>query len=150
MENKIRKLAVRFRSAIETAKELGEQHIYLKDFPVGQCGHVSDLLAQYLIDCGIYSVIYVNGTYYGDKLDDQWSHTWLEVDEIVVDLTADQFKYHERPLQNNTSVYVGKKNSWYDLFDIGCASCHQHKGLDTSWTNYYELKQCYDIINLYL
>lgn len=33
------------------------------------------------------------------QCDDQWSYTWLEIGENLVDLTENPFKYNERPLQ---------------------------------------------------
>ena len=69
-----------FRKAIEAAQanyELGE---FFRKFPTGQCGHSSDMLAQYLIDNGIGPITYVNGTYYGDDSEDRWCHAWLVVD----------------------------------------------------------------------
>ena len=87
-----------FRKAIEAAQtnyELGE---FFRKFPTGQCGHSSDMLAQYLIDNGIGPITYVSGTYYGDDSEDRWCHAWLVVDGLVVDITGDQFRHHPAPL----------------------------------------------------
>ena len=46
----LEKLVYNFRDAIETAIENGESGIFFRKFPTGQCGHTSDMLAQYLID----------------------------------------------------------------------------------------------------
>ncbi len=100
-------LVSNFRRAIETAKYNNEQEEFFRKFPNGQCGHASDILAQYLIDNGICPVKYVNGTYYGDDFNDKWSHTWLVVEDLIIDITSDQFKYHKEPLKNNIPVYVG-------------------------------------------
>lgn len=113
----LRLLAEQFRRAIDAAKTAGETHDYIRKFPTGQCGHVSDIFSQCLHDCDIKTVMYVNGTYYGDDWEDRGSHTWLEVDGEIIDLTADQFKFNDKPLQNDKSVYIGPMNDWYRLFD---------------------------------
>ena len=146
----LQKLVYNFRDAIETAIENGESGTFFRKFPTGQCGHTSDMLAQYLIDNGFESIVYVNGTYYGDEWDDRWSHTWLVVNDQIIDITGDQFKYHQEPLKNNVPVYIGLENKFYDLFEIHQSGKHKHLGLDCRWSNYYELEQCYEIIKKYL
>ena len=146
----LQKLVYNFRDAIETAIENGESGTFFRKFPTGQCGHTSDMLAQYLIDNGFESIVYVNGTYYGDEWDDRWSHTWLVVNDQIIDITGDQFKYHQEPLKNNVPVYIGLENKFYDLFEIHQSGKHKHFGLDCRWSNYYELEQCYEIIKKYL
>lgn len=143
-------LAVRFRMAIEIAKEAGEVNEYIREFPIGQCGHISDIFSQYLIDAGLGPVIYVNGTYYGDEEEERCSHTWLEIGDKLVDLTADQFKFNKEPLRNSDTLYVGPRNDWYNLFDTEDGVCHEHRGLEESWSNYFDLKNCYEIIKKYL
>ncbi len=146
----LERLVYNFRDAIETAKENGETATFFIKFPTGQCGHTSDMLAQYLIDNGFEPIVYVNGTYYGDEWDDQWSHTWLVVNEQIVDITGDQFKYHQEPLKNNVPVYIGPANKFYDLFEIHPSGKHKHFGLNDQWTNYFELRQWYETIMRYL
>ena len=150
MGQKLFELAVKFRKTIEAAQEAGEPNEYIRGFPRGQCGHISDIFSQYLIDSEIGPVFYVNGTYYGDDWDDRWSHTWLEVDGNIIDMTADQFKFNEVPLHNETPVYVGLMNDWYRLFDIEHGSHNVHKGLERQWFNYRELKECYETVKDYL
>ena len=139
-----------FRGAIESAKQNVEVGTFFRKFPTGQCGHTSDMLAQYLIDNGFESIVYVNGTYYGDEWDDQWSHTWLVVNEQIIDITGDQFKYHQEPLKNNVPVYIGPANKFYDLFEIHSSGKHKHFGLNDQWTNYFDLRQWYETIMRYL
>lgn len=146
----LEKLVYNFRDAIETAIENGESGIFFRKFPTGQCGHTSDMLAQYLIDNGFQSIVYVNGTYYGDEWDDRWSHTWLVVNEQIIDITGDQFRYHQEPLNNNVPVYIGPPNKFYDLFEIHPSGKHKHFGLNDQWVNYIELRQWYETIVRYL
>ena len=55
-----------FRKAIEDAQTNYEPGSFFRKFPTRQCGHTSDMLAQYLIDNGIGPITYVSGTYYDD------------------------------------------------------------------------------------
>lgn len=143
-------LVFNFRKAIEAAKANNEPGEFFRKFPVGQCGNTSDILAQYLIDNGFAPITYENGTYYGDDWDDRWSHTWLIVEGLVIDITGDQFKYHNEPLKNNVPVYIGPMTDYYRLFEIGPGGNHEHFGLDGRWFNYRELKSWYNTILEYL
>ena len=143
-------IAQKFRAAIEKAIDAGEQEDFFRKFPTGQCGHTTDMLIQYLLDQGYQHVIYVNGRYCGDNWDDHWSHTWLEHNGTIVDITGDQFKYHPLPLKYDVPVYVGMVDRWHKLFDIEHGSYHEHRGLEKSWTNYHELVRWYEIIKKYL
>lgn len=135
-----------FRYAIETAKRNNEPGDFFEDFPVGQCGRTSDMLAQFLIDNGISSIRYMNGTYYNENGSVMQSHSWLVVENMIIDITADQFQYCTEPLRNNIPVYIGPTNEFYQLFDMTCGSDHKHSGLQKIWFNYHELAAWYNII----
>ena len=139
-----------FRKAIETAKANNEPGEFFEKFPYGQCGNTSDILAQYLIDNGIDPIIYVNGTYYGDDFEDRQSHTWLDVKGLIIDITADQFKYYKKPLTCDIPVYIGPKTEFYQLFEIGPESMYEHFGLEKHWVHYRKLKDWYETILKYL
>ncbi len=139
-----------FRKAIEAAQtnyELGE---FFRKFPTGQCGHSSDMLAQYLIDNGIGPITYVSGTYYGDDSEDRWCHAWLVVDGLVVDITGDQFRHHPAPLTFNIPVYIGPTAEFHRLFEVGPADCSEHHGLERHWIHYHDLRSWYESILKYL
>lgn len=108
------------------------------------------MLAQYLIDNGYSHITYFNGTFYGDTPFDNQSHTWLEVNGLVIDITYDQFKYHDKPLKNDVPVYIGSMNEYYQLFDVSDGSVHEHFGLEQEWFNYYDLKKWYETIMRYI
>ena len=146
----LKELVYNFRKAIEAAQTNGEIGTFFRKFPTGQCGHTSDMLAQYLINNGFKQITYVNGTYYGDDWDDRWSHTWLVVNEQIIDITGDQFKYYKKPLQNNITVYVGPSNSFYDSFEVHPSGRFEHFGLNKQWINYSELRNWYETILRYL
>ena len=108
------------------------------------------MLCQYLIDKGFSNIEYANGTYYSDDPENWQSHTWLVVEGIVVDITADQFKYATPPLKRNISVYVGPMCDYYRLFEIRPGDQHLHYGLSKEWSNYRALKADYETILKYL
>lgn len=147
---RLEELVSDFRKAIERAKDNCEPGEFFRKFPTGQCGNTSDMLAQYLIDNGFSPIIYANGTYYGEEWDDRQAHTWLIVDGLLIDITGDQFKYHDAPLKNNVPVYVGPMTEYYELFEITPGGMHEHFGLDARWFNYHELKGWYETILRYL
>lgn len=115
----VRLLATAFRKAIERALEAGElRHTVIASFPIGCCGYTSDLLQRYLRENDI-KTRYASGVYRDCSTGDSQSHAWLELnDGTVVDITGDQFRYKPQPLQNDRSVYCGKPNDFYDLFEL--------------------------------
>ncbi|MGD0278201.1 MAG: hypothetical protein ABSC11_02715 [Smithella sp.] len=86
---KIRESATDFRNAIEVcAPSLG---IIFESFPRGSCGETVLLLGTYLIEQGLGEFQYMLVDY-GIRKDLNWSsHAWLQLDNLVVDITADQF-----------------------------------------------------------
>jgi len=146
----LERLVYDFRKAIEAAKKNNEPGELFRNFPIRQCGHASDILAQYLIDNGFRSVKYVNGTYYGDDIDNKQSHTWLLVDGRVIDITGDQFKYKEELLNYDVPVYIGPVTDFHRLFEINPGGKYEHFGLDYDWSNYHDLKTWYEIILQYM
>ena len=71
-DNQIRELAVKFRAAIEIAKNEGmfSSDIIFHHFPRGCCGDTCYLLAEYLKENG-FETIWVSTER------DDWSHAWL-------------------------------------------------------------------------
>ncbi|WP_373451105.1 hypothetical protein [Comamonas sp. SY3] len=87
---KIRELAQRFRTAIENVP-VKSRPIGMELFPRGACGDTSLLFGAYLVDHSITGFKWMSGCR-GDVRDNTWtSHAWLQRDNLVVDLTADQF-----------------------------------------------------------
>jgi hypothetical protein len=143
-------LVANFRKAIEAAKENYERGELFRNFPVGQCGHASDILSQYLIDNGFRTVTYVNGTYYGDDIDNKQSHTWLLVDGRVIDIIGDQFKYQEELLNYDIPIYIGPMTDFHRLFELNPGGMNEHFGLESQWLYYHKLETWYKIILQYL
>lgn len=155
MIRKILELATKFRIAIESAKNNGrfsaDQHF--RDFPNGCCGITSELLAKFLMENGIKcKLTYIVGTYRDYSLELS-SHAWLKIDNnIIVDITGDQFKYYPVPLNFYENVYVGLYNYFYNLFEIDLEEiCNNYYPLDNSYIrNYLSRRKLYEIILEYV
>lgn len=119
-QRNIIELASSFRQAIERAQSAGEfnKDISFGVFPRRCCGDTSCLLGHFLLKNGIQTR-YVCGNYYGDDCEYGQSHAWLELPNgTIIDITADQFKNKPIFLNNSRDVYVGKRNSFYQLFEV--------------------------------
>ena len=111
----IRFLAEQFRNAIEQAKENDEKDslYFFQRFPSGCCGDASDLLAQYLSDNGI-KTFQVRGDFCEPELQ---SHAWLSTENnIVIDITDDQFKHNRIYNYFDIPVYVGGESDFHKMF----------------------------------
>lgn len=101
----ITETAIIYREAIERCRfDLG---LTFKRFPRGSCGDATPLLGSYFIDLRIFEFDYYCGDY-GSHADGTWSsHAWLQKDDIVVDITADQFQ------DVNDKVIVSTNSDWH-------------------------------------
>jgi hypothetical protein len=99
----LRALTSRFRTALEGC-DPAKLPIGLQVFPRGACGDVSLLLGKYLHENGEAGIEYVSG-----KNGDQ-THGWLELNGIIVDITADQFD------SIIESVVVTTCSTWHQKF----------------------------------
>lgn len=77
---------------------------FFGNFPYGSCGSSSDILAEYLIEKGAQNVEYV----YGER--DNYSHGWLEIKGLIIDITGDQFE------DGVEGVYISSDRSFHDQF----------------------------------
>lgn len=152
---KIKELAIIFRNAIDNAKNDGrfmEDQCFI-NFPRGCCGLTSELLARFLIDNGVDGMITcMYGTYYDDSLG-RPSHSWLRINNnLVVDITGDQFEFYPRPINFNESVYVGTYTVFHRLFEITTEEqCNNYFLLDnTCIRGHLSRKKLYDIILEYI
>lgn len=73
-------------------------------FPRGCCGNTSDMLARWLNEKGCVGIKSVSGKRPLAR------HAWLEINEIIVDITSDQFSDGLSP------VYIGRNRDFHDLF----------------------------------
>lgn len=91
-EMEIKEIATKFRKMMEGLKSQSQPSMRsllpaLESFPHGNCGDTSELLQKYLHYKGYSDVEYVNGQHGGMQ-----THAWLEVDGLIIDITADQFE----------------------------------------------------------
>ena len=108
--NQIKFYSEKFRRALELCpKRL--LSIAFQDFPHGSCGDASLLLGKYLEDSGLNDFEYVSGEFYDS--DGQYrSHAWLEKENLIIDITTDQF------IDRDESVFISTDKTWHERFKI--------------------------------
>jgi hypothetical protein len=102
-KEKIRALSAKFREAI-VRSDKDKLPVTLYNFPEGACGDASILLGEYLHSMGCGSFQYVVGWR------NEQSHAWIEVEDLIIDITSDQFPEKEEP------VIVTTDKSWHNQF----------------------------------
>ncbi len=86
-------------------------------FPAGCCGDTSDILAVVLAHVGVPDVRTVCG-YFREYTG--CSHAWVEVGELIIDITGDQFNARaDFPLP---AVFVATDRRWHDHHFVGQAA----------------------------
>ncbi len=86
------------------------------DFPGGCCDDTSQVLATLIYDeFKVISKLFRGNSFKGHP--DIKTHVWLEVEGLIVDITLDQFNEYDSNY-NFPPVYVGKKLSFYNKFEI--------------------------------
>ncbi len=86
--NKIKTLSEKFRQAILRC-DRSELPYSFDNFPANSCSEASRLLGTYLKDNGFGDFNFVKGKRgHGDTLE---THYWLQKDNVIVDITANQF-----------------------------------------------------------
>ena len=107
---RLRATAREFRLAIEHL-DRSVLPVTFENFPRGSCGDAVLLLGTYLLDNGYGEFGYVLGER-GDHQANTWSsHTWLEKQNLVVDITADQFP------EISDKVIVCLDSEWHRQFN---------------------------------
>lgn len=98
----------------------------LKDFPRGSCGCCNDLLLHHFNKINfpnIQNFYYVNteeinfpniqNSYYVHTgMDKNWTHAWLEVDSIIIDITISQFYFFK-----GLKKVIFDNDKWHKLFN---------------------------------
>jgi hypothetical protein len=102
--------AKQFCAALERC-DRGLLPITFEEFPRGSCGDATLLLAKYLQHSGLGLFNYVCGSIHEGAERGFQSHAWLQREDIIVDITADQFDGVREP------VIVTRDHSWHDRFD---------------------------------
>lgn len=123
----LRSVVTEFRAALlltEPSDFIGTS-LSASKFPDACCDDASMLLAAYLVDNGFTEIDIMRGEYGGDKRDLP-SHVWLQIDQIFIDITADQFN---RLGYENPPVICEEKNSFLSSFSAkneGNADFREH------------------------
>lgn len=132
-----------FRRVIENLFRTSEE-IRLKtgitEFPKGACYDSSCLLGQYLFEKGI-NTNFVKGTLYGTAEENEcsigYTHNWLEYKDIIIDITADQFKdYDDRLVTTKKDFHNKFENISKNKFEINLREIKKN----------YNLSQIYKMI----
>lgn len=121
LQVRLNQLVGRFRAAVEHVMATVWVPGHIRDFPVGCCGTISELLGEYLNSLDLGEFNYVCGVKRAEE-----SHAWLEVYGLVIDITADQFS--GRP-----AVYIAPKDAWYRGWKVRSSRLAIH---ETSSVNY--------------
>ncbi|WP_344607120.1 hypothetical protein [Sporichthya brevicatena] len=82
----------------------------LADFPNGSCGDASELLGQYLRDCGHGEWLLVSAARYDPEYR---THAWLTREDLILDITADQF-----PEMHAYPVFMQQGSLWHAQWEI--------------------------------
>ncbi|MFK4750955.1 hypothetical protein [Oceanobacter antarcticus] len=123
-------LARQFRRAIEAVPREEFIGSVFRDFPAGCCGDTSNVLATYLFEKTGVIADYCAGR---DGGTDQeiYSHAWLQINNLIIDITADQFQDRGYPLD---PVYVGPATDWHKTFDVTVEPDARHTSIkDVNW-----------------
>ncbi len=103
------KEAIRFRKAIDAAHDNCEFKDTMRYFPKGCCEISSDLFAYYLEKLRIKAKE-ICGEYDTGNKETSGRHVWVDVNGLVVDLTADQFF--------GSTIYCGPYTDFYNSMEI--------------------------------
>jgi len=124
-QNKIHRIAIMVRRSLETPVLHNSDSCLalLQRFPKGCCATASRLLARYLTDEGLASTSNLRFVVNGSRknvhgvwksarpfIEGVQTHAWIEIDGIILDITADQFEDGPAP------VMVTIDRSWHDMF----------------------------------
>ena len=112
----ISSIIVPFRKAIVNAllnREFSRKD-RMSNFPYGCCDDSCDLLGYYLYDQFQINTKQINGVYRDSIPEEITNHAWLLLDDIIIDITADQFS---SLIENNNGVYVGVENEFYQQLE---------------------------------
>ncbi len=116
--NQLYKIAVSFRQHLVEIIQNSTVGIDLQNFPGGACETTSILLGHYLLSKGYETtVVYASRyerdyAYLDDEIETEKGHVWLNINDNIIDITADQFE------DCNLSVIVSDNSDFHDTFKI--------------------------------
>ncbi len=94
----------KFRNAFERYALDAPTENPLKRFPNGCCDVASEMLGKFVFDKFSLKPMYISAK--GFEGDETRSHAWIELGELVIDITGDQF--------GEPAVQVTRDRSWHD------------------------------------
>jgi len=99
------------RATIERAQSGKADITWLPRFPEKCCNFAANLLLLELAQAGADRLRRMLGTVQDNRGDDLATHVWVQADDFVIDITADQF--------GQRKVIVEQQSSWHDaLHDV--------------------------------
>ena len=104
----IYEIACRMRNIFEESSRNGNDPFSFSSFPNGACGPTSELIGRYFREVLETDAMYIGAS----RSDDDWTHAWITVNDLIVDITADQF--------DQKTVIVEKNSPWHDKWDAEC------------------------------
>ena len=115
--DEIRFLAETFRQAIENYIDTHTPITQLLlHFPRGNCLLTSGFLQKFLFENGIETDLLLEQSVCREDME---THSWLLFnDEIIIDITGDEFKARNDKYKYDIPVYVGPMDSFHKLFTI--------------------------------
>lgn len=138
--DEIKLYAGKFRLAIEQCdKKI--LPVTFRCFPKGSCGDTCLILAKYLDDSALGVFNYILGKIYKDD-QSYYTHAWLKQNQIIVDITADQFNNVQQ------KVIVTTNSNWYKKFHIESETTADLERYDHH--TQAELLDCYCKIRKYI
>lgn len=110
----LRQLATNFRAATDEARPLLREREVMGRFPKDCCDHACTLLLIYFNNSGIEDFVFVTADLYKSRRSGRLDapHVWLEKGDIVIDITADQFR------KINERVIVSRDSAWHRSLKI--------------------------------
>lgn len=118
----LQSIAVAFRRSFETV-DLSNAPGFLPSFPDGCCNWASWMIGHFLkYEQQMEPFEVIGGRSSSDGYEE---HSWLVLDDIIIDITSDEFP------DSNEAVIVGTRSEW-------------HKGWEIVQTNPVKKISCYD------
>lgn len=123
--NEIKEEAFKLRGLIDKC-EKSNMKLVIDCFPIMSCKLSSMLLSYHFLE--VWPQLEVKGVSAATGIGDQITHYWLEIDEVAIDITGDQYNFIKNSELNNKivknrpfeAVHVSLKNEsyLYNLFRV--------------------------------
>lgn len=141
------KLVHNFRLVMQNSQpsDFDGTSLSASQFPSACCDDSSQILAAYLSDNGYVGAKLIRGEY-GGRDSELQTHVWLSLNNVNIDITADQFNEYG---YNNPRVIIESNNAFLSTFealDDGIADFRVHLKKYSSPCLEREFQSCYELI----